>query len=387
MKRQVVASESASRGRSERLAPEVVEVQRLCGEVGRRVQMMEVCGTHTVSIFRAGIRAMLPANLRLISGPGCPVCVTAQRYIDAALELACRPNVTIVTYGDMLRVPGQRGSLEQVRALGADVRVVSSTMTAVDLAARLATREVVFLGVGFETTAPATAAAVMLAERHELLNFSVLPAHKLVVPAMQALLNSGGATGSSTATHGIDGFLCPGHVSVIIGATAYEPIVREHQVPCVIAGFEPAQIWRGLAHLMRQIASGSARIENVYPAVVSEHGNRYAQDVLRRVFVVADAAWRELGVIPRSGLEFAPRYQRFDALRRFGIELGADQDNPACLCGHVIQGRVDPPECGLFGESCTPLHPIGPCMVSSEGTCAAWYRYGSRTSTAQGGKP
>ncbi|MCG3127477.1 MAG: Hydrogenase maturation factor HypD [Phycisphaerae bacterium] len=384
MKAPETAERGATAGSDARLTADIAEVQRLCGALGRRVQIMEVCGTHTVSIFRTGIRALLPANLRLISGPGCPVCVTAQRYIDAALELACRPNVTIATYGDMLRVPGRRGSLEQVRAGGADVRVVSSSMTAIDLAERLAPREVVFLGVGFETTAPATAAAVMLAERHELVNFSVLAAHKLVVPAMQALLSADAATRDPRTPRGIDGFLCPGHVSVIIGASAYEPIVREHRVPCVIAGFEPAQIWRGLAQLMRQIAGGEPRVENVYPAVVSEHGNRYAQGVLRRVFEVADAAWRELGVIPRSGLELAPRYQRFDAVRRFEITLGADEDHPACLCGQVIQGRVEPPECGLFGDGCTPLHPIGPCMVSSEGTCAAWYRYGARGAAATG---
>ncbi len=344
------------------------ELHALAEAIGRRVQIMEVCGTHTVSAFRSGIRGMLPPNVRLISGPGCPVCVTAQRHIDAAIEIASRQNVIIATYGDMLRVPGRRGSLERLRARGAQVRVVGSARSALAIAREHPQREVVFLGVGFETTAPATAAAVLEADREELENFSVLMCHKLVVPAMLALLADEGVM--------LDGFLCPGHVSVIIGAGAYRPIVEEYGKPCVVAGFEPRQMMLGVSHLLRQIAEGSPRVENVYPAVVTEEGNPAALSLMRRVFAVADAPWRALGVIQASGLELAPRYARFDALRRFAVAIGRDEDHPGCRCGEVIQGKAEPGECRLFSQGCTPLQPIGPCMVSSEGACAAWYKYG-----------
>ncbi len=344
------------------------ELTDACRAVDRPIQIMEVCGTHTVSIFRNGLRPLLPENLRLVSGPGCPVCVTAQRHIDAALELAARPGVLIATYGDMMRVPGRQGSLERQRAAGAQVRVVNSARTAFELARDNPAQQVVFLAVGFETTAPATVATVLAAERHGLENFSVLMCHKLVVPAMAALLDAGDVP--------LDGFLAPGHVSVIIGAAAYRPIAERYRRPVVVAGFEPDSILRGLVALVRQIASGQAAVENAYPAVVRDEGNRVALDLLERVCAVADVPWRALGVIPRSGLEFRPAYRRFDALERFGVALGEDADHPGCRCGAVITGRVLPTDCGAFGRACTPLTPIGPCMVSSEGTCAAWYKYG-----------
>ncbi len=330
---------------------------------------MEVCGTHTVAIFRSGLRALLPPNLRMISGPGCPVCVTAQRYIDAAIEIAERREVIVATYGDMLRVPGRHGSLETRRASGADVRVVYSIRDALELAVRHPDRTVVFVGVGFETTAPATALGILEACARGLENFCVLPAHKLVVPAMQALLEAEDVP--------LDGFLCPGHVSVIIGAQAYQPIVERHHRPCVVAGFEPAQILQGLARLVRQIERGEAKLENVYAVAVQDAGNPTALHVLNEVFEVSDAVWRAMGVIPRSGLAIRPKYARWDALARFDLALDADADPPGCRCGEVIQGKVAPPECDLFGASCTPLQPIGPCMVSSEGTCAAWFKYGA----------
>jgi hydrogenase expression/formation protein HypD len=344
------------------------ELHELSGRLDRRIQLMEVCGTHTVSVFRSGIRSLLPENLRLVSGPGCPVCVTAQRHIDAAIELGARPGVILATYGDMMRVPGRSGSLERLRADGAQVRVVSSARTALELARASHGRSVVFLAVGFETTAPATAATVLEAERAGIENFSVLMCHKLVVPAMLALLAPGQVP--------LDGFLAPGHVSVIIGAGAYRPIVVEHAKPVVVAGFEPEQILRGLVSLVRQVVEGRPAVENVYSGVVTDAGNRVAQELLRRVFVVADAPWRELGVIPNSGLELAPAYRRFDALGRFGLQLGEDEGHPLCRCGEVITGRADPVDCPAFAEQCTPTTPIGPCMVSSEGTCAAWYKYG-----------
>ncbi|RIK67662.1 MAG: hydrogenase formation protein HypD [Planctomycetota bacterium] len=339
--------------------------------LGRTVRFMEVCGTHTVSFYRNGLRALVPDNIRLISGPGCPVCVTAQRHIDAAIELARGPRVLIATYGDMLRVPGRSGSLESSRADGADIRVVTSALTAVDIAAECPERTVVFLAVGFETTAPATAAAVITAERRGLENFAVLMCHKRVVPAMRALLDAGETR--------LDGFLCPGHVSTIIGAEAYRPIVEVYCKPCVVAGFEPAQMLEGLARLVRQASREEARLENVYQAVVSDAGNAVAQRLMCQVFVKADAPWRALGEISASGLELAPAYRRFDAIERFGIALGEDDDNPACRCGEVIQGLVEPGECPLFANGCTPLSPVGPCMVSSEGTCAAWYKYNGQS--------
>ncbi|HPM22408.1 MAG TPA: hydrogenase formation protein HypD [Phycisphaerae bacterium] len=349
-------------------APQLVSrLRELCRGREPRIQLMEVCGTHTVAIFRTGLRGLLPPELRLVSGPGCPVCVTAQRHIDAAIELAARPGVILATYGDMLRVPGRRGSLERLRAEGATIHVVNSARTALDLAREHADRQVVFLGVGFETTAPATAATVLEADREGIKNFCVLMCHKLVVPAMRALLNAGDVP--------LDGFLAPGHVSVIIGAAAYAPIVAEHHRPVVIAGFEPDQILRGLVALVRQVCEARAAIENVYSAVVTDAGNCVALDLLAKVCVPADTAWRELGTIPQSGLELAPPYRRFDALERFGVQLGADENHPLCRCGEVITGKAEPADCPAFADACTPLSPIGPCMVSSEGTCAAWYKY------------
>lgn len=344
------------------------ELDACCRRLGRTVRIMEICGTHTVSIFRSGIRALLPPNLLLLSGPGCPVCVTAQRHIDAAIELAGRPGVTIATYGDMLRVPGRSGSLERRRACGADVRVVNSARAALSIARTEPDRSVVLLGVGFETTAPATAAVVLEADRDGIENFSVLLSHKLVVPAMRALLESGELR--------IDGFLCPGHVSVITGAESYRVIADAYHRPCVVAGFEPLQIISGLVHLVRQIERGESRLENVYAAVVSPGGNSIAQRLMREVFEPVTTSWRELGDLPDSGFAFVPRFARFDALRRFNLELGADECNAACLCGKVICGLIEPPACALFGRGCTPLTPVGPCMVSGEGTCAAWFKFG-----------
>lgn len=346
------------------------EIELVCADLDR-VQIMEVCGTHTVSIFRNGIRSLLPPHVRLVSGPGCPVCVTAQRHIDAGIELAARDNVIIVTYGDMVRVPGRRGSLEQMRAQGATIHVVNSARAALDLARQEPDRPVVFLAVGFETTAPATAATLVEAARAGVDNFSVLVSHKLVVPAMTALLEEGDVP--------LDGFLCPGHVSVIIGVQAYRPVVERFGKSCVVTGFEPEPILRGLLALLTSIAVGKPVLENAYAGVVRDDGNPVARRLLDRVFVPADTVWRALGVIPESGLALSPEYERFDAITRFGIELGEDEDHPGCRCGEVIQGKVEPAECSLFGRSCTPMEPIGPCMVSSEGTCAAWYKYNRRT--------
>lgn len=346
---------------------------------------MEVCGTHTVALFRSGIRSLLPPSLGMISGPGCPVCVTSQGYIDAACELAARPRVALCTYGDMLRVPGRRGSLEQQRARGAQVVVVYSARDALRFAERHPDRKVVFLAVGFETTAPATAAAIIEAQHRSLQNFSLLCAHKRIVPAMLALLSQ-----SDPGAPGVSGFLCPGHVSVVIGARAYQPVVETYHKPCVVAGFEPTQLLLGILHLTKQVTRGQAALENVYGAAVTDEGNPTARRWLENVFVPAPAVWRAMGTIPDSGLELIEPYRHFDAQQRFEITIGPDYDAPGCRCGDVIQGKVQPDECPHFGAGCTPAAPIGPCMVSSEGTCAAWYRYrcsGARPGLRQAAVP
>ena len=348
-------------------AREIVEqIAAACAGLDR-VCIMEVCGTHTVSLFRTGVKSLLPEAIDLISGPGCPVCVTSQGYIDAACELSTRPGVTVCTYGDMIRVPGRAGSLELHRARGGKVAVVYSARDALALARREPGRQVVFLAVGFETTTPATAATILAADADRVENYSILCGHKLVIPAMDALLAGGEVP--------IDGFLCPGHVSVIIGADAYRPIVEKYHKPCVVAGFEPKGMLEAIYRIVRQTAAGTAAVENVYGVAVSRDGNAVARDVIARVFEPADVVWRAMGTLPLSGLRLREPYRRFDAARRLGVEIGPDVSPPGCLCGDVIQGKAAPDQCPLFGRTCTPVEPVGPCMVSREGTCAAWYKY------------
>lgn len=339
-----------------------------CEALGRPVRVMEVCGTHTVAIFRSGIRASLPKGLTLLSGPGCPVCVTEQGYIDTVLELAQRDDVILATYGDMIRVPGTAGSLETVNRPG--VRVVLSTDDALALARERPDKMVVFAAVGFETTTPATAVAVRQAEQEGLDNFCILSGHKRVVPAMAALL--------SDATNRIDAFLCPGHVSVIIGSEAYRPIARGFGRPCVVAGFEPVLILEAMAAICRQLLEGRAEVESLYSAVVRPEGNPRAMDLIDRYFEPCDGPWRGLGRIPEGSLRLRAEYKRFDARRRFGLEERVAPEPAGCRCGDVLCGRIEPMTCGLFGSRCTPDTPVGPCMVSSEGACSAWYKYGRR---------
>jgi hydrogenase expression/formation protein HypD len=347
----------------------LIEKIRSASRTTGPVRLMEVCGTHTVSLFRSGVRSVLPSSLRMISGPGCPVCVTSQGYIDAALEAAARPGVTVCTYGDMLRVPGRTGNLELHRARGAGVVVCYSARDALRYAETHGEEEIVFLSVGFETTAPGAALALLEAERLGIGNFSLLCGHKLVMPALNALLADGELP--------VDGFLLPGHVSVIIGSDIYRPLAAEKGKACAVAGFEPVQLLRGIAALVEQIAKREPRVDNVYAAAVSGAGNARALQCLDTVFEPADTVWRAMGTIPESGLELRDRYGSFDACRRHGLSIGADYDPPGCRCGEVIQGKLEPPECALFGGECTHENPIGPCMVSSEGTCAAWFRYAS----------
>ncbi len=341
-------------------------IDSACKALGRQISIMEVCGTHTVSIFRNGINTILPRNLKLLSGPGCPVCVTDQGYIDVVLRLAERDDCLIATYGDMVRVPGKDGSLETKAAKG-NVRVVLSSEDALQLAKDNPGKTVVFVAVGFETTAPATAVAVKEAAAEDIKNFCVLSGHKLVVPAMRALL--------SGENHNIDAFLCPGHVSVIIGSGAFAGIVERFGRPCVVAGFEPMQIIEGLAEICRQLAEGIAEVKSVYTAVVTEQGNTVAQKIIAECFEPVDGYWRGLGKIEKSTLKLKNKYSRFDAFKRFNITEVPTEDTSGCRCGEVLCGLIEPPQCELFGKSCNPDSPVGPCMVSSEGACSAWFKY------------
>ncbi|HUU32150.1 MAG TPA: hydrogenase formation protein HypD [Phycisphaerae bacterium] len=334
------------------------------------VALMEICGTHTVAIRRSGLRSFLPKRIRLISGPGCPVCVTPQGTIDALVDLAGRPGLVVATFGDMVRVPGSRGSLERRKAAGGGVAVCYSVLEALDLARRRPHDTVVFAAVGFETTAPGTAAALEMARAEGLANFTVLSAHKWVVPAMDALLASGEVR--------IDGFLCPGHVSVIIGSRAYEPIAARYKRPCVVAGFSAEQVLTGITAILRQLADGQARVENVYEDAVRPEGNPTALDQIHRAFQPVDADWRGLGRIPASGMGLRPDYAEFDAAARFHLPPpNAGADARGCRCGDVIRGAIEPHDCPLFGRTCTPAKPVGPCMVSREGACQAECRYGT----------
>ena len=334
------------------------------------IRLMEVCGTHTVSIFRSGIRSVLPENISLLSGPGCPVCVTAQGEIDAFIALARKKDVILTTFGDLMRVPGTVSTLQKERAEGRDIRIVYSTTDAVEIAQKNRDKKIVFLGVGFETTAPTIAAAILSAEQLNLDNFFVFSVHKLVPPALTALM--------SLENVKIDGFILPGHVSVIIGLNAYKEFFNTYRIPCVVAGFEPTDLLQGICMLVEQVENGTPALENAYGRAVTESGNVTAQKILRQVFEIADAPWRGIGVIPRSGLSINPAYEAFDAEKNFTLDLLEIIREPAgCACGDVLTGSKTPPECALFKKLCTPIDPVGPCMVSSEGTCAAYYRYHS----------
>ncbi|MCL2646722.1 MAG: hydrogenase formation protein HypD [Phycisphaerales bacterium] len=348
----------------------------------RNLIFMEICGTHTMTAFRTGLHSLLPPTIKLLSGPGCPVCVTAQSDIDQLLNLATTPNTTICTYGDMLRVPGStqnlggenrkskienQKSLESARSQGADIRVIYSTLDTLTYAQNNPTREVILAAVGFETTAPATAAAILQAHSTNLKNFSVLASHKRVLPAMTALLDSG-------EVH-IDGLLCPGHVSAITGSAIFQTLVEKYHLPCVIAGFEETHMAAALATLAEILATGTPQLLNNYKEAVTPHGNPAALALIHEVFQPASVRWRALGEIPASGLTIRNKFAAFDATKKFNLPTLPDREIPNCLCSKVILGAASPKNCPLFATACTPIHPIGPCMVSSEGTCAAHFKY------------
>ncbi len=342
-------------------------IERRAGSLDGPVTVMEVCGTHTNAIGKYGIRDMLPASIRLISGPGCPVCVTAVEDVDAAIHLAGLPDVVFATFGDMLRVPGTGGgSLQQCRAEGADIRVVSSAADCRALAEHNPDREIVFMGIGFETTSPTVAAVLQAGKRHKTANLSVFSVHKVIPPAVAALI--------ADPDLSVDGFLCPGHVSTIIGADAYRPIPAAGRA-AVITGFEPVDILEGIYMLLGQIAAKKYHVDIQYTRGVSQEGNTRARMILAEVFSAADARWRGLGVIPGSGLALRETYREFDAARRFPLPRFSSQDPEGCCCGEILRGLRLPSECPLFGKACRPERPVGPCMVSAEGTCAAYYKY------------
>ncbi|MGA2543830.1 MAG: hydrogenase formation protein HypD [Verrucomicrobiota bacterium] len=329
--------------------------------------IMEVCGGQTHAIVKFGIDELLPRFITLIHGPGCPVCVTPLELIDKAIEIAARPGVIFCSFGDMLRVPGSASDLLSVKAGGGDVRMVYSPLDAVKLAAQNPSREVVFFAVGFETTAPATAMAAHQAAEQGVKNFSLLVAHVLAPPAMEALLASPECR--------VQGFLAAGHVCAVMGCAEYEPIAAKYRVPIVVTGFEPLDILQGVLMCVRQLEEGRAEVENQYVRVVRPQGNEHARALIRRVFEVVPRQWRGLGEIPASGLRLRSQYEALDAEKRFGLANRNTAEPAECLSGLVLQGRIKPAECPAFGQGCAPEHPLGAPMVSSEGACAAYYRY------------
>jgi hydrogenase expression/formation protein HypD len=343
-------------------------IRRMAERLQAPVNFMEVCGTHTMSIYQYGIRSLLPENVRLISGPGCPVCVTPIGYVDKAVACTADPGTIVATFGDMLRVPGSRSSLMEERAKGADVRIVYSPLDAVSLAKSNPDRRVVFLGVGFETTTPAIAAAILEAAKSGVANFLVLAAHKTIPIPMELL--------TSDPELGLSGYLCPAHVSTVIGGNAYKTLAETYHIPCVVTGFEPADVMQGIEMLLAQLLRGTSRVEIQYSRAVSWEGNPKARAITKRVFEACDADWRGLGELPGTGMAIRAEYAEFDAERVMKLDVPEAGENPACLCGEVLKGKLTPFGCPLFATLCTPESPVGACMVSSEGTCAAAYKYG-----------
>ncbi len=329
---------------------------------------MEICGTHTNAFFRYGLNSLLPPQVKLLSGPGCPVCVTPNEVIDYAVKYSRCPDVIVATFGDMLKVPGSYSSLLKERARGAEVRVVYSATEAVCLAEQYPDKKVIFIGVGFETTAPTIAAAVLDAAERGIKNFLLLSALKILPPALEVLLNSKELK--------LDGLLCPGHVSVITGTKIYEPLVCKFLIPCVVAGFEPVDILQGLLKLILLAKDLRAEVVNEYSRVVKPEGNKRAQALMRLVFEPCNSRWRGLGVINASGQKLRKEFKEFEALLAYPIQIPPPVEHPECLCGEVLRGVRRPPECQLFRRICTPENPVGACMVSFEGNCAIYYKYG-----------
>jgi hydrogenase expression/formation protein HypD len=332
----------------------------------KELSIMEVCGSHTMAIHWFGIKDLLPANIKLLSGPGCPVCVTAIDFIDKAIELAKMKDVVITTFGDLIKVPGSYSTLEKEKALGADVRIVYSILESIELAISNPSKHVVFLAIGFETTTSATAAGIIKAEKLGLKNFSVLSVHKIMPPPMQAIIEEG---------INIDGFLAPGHVSVITGVEMYKFIPEKFNRGVVVSGFEPVDVLQSVYMLVKQIEENKPKVEIQYTRVVKPEGNPKAQAIVDEVFEITDARWRGLGLIPASALKIRDKYEKYNSEKVFNIPAVKASEPKGCICGQVLKGLNQPSDCKLFRKTCAPEHPVGACMVSSEGACNVFYRY------------
>lgn len=341
----------------------LIEKINQLAEGKKNLRFMEVCGTHTVSIFRAGIRNILPPNVELVSGPGCPVCVTNDDFIDRAIAYSKIPDVIIATFGDMLKVPGSHSNLAEESANGANVQIIYSPLDCLKIAAENPDKKIIFLAVGFETTAPTAAATILSAKNSGLKNLFFLSAQKLVPPALKMLL--------ADSEVKVDGFLLPGHVAVVTGTKVFEFL----KIPAVVAGFEAEEILLALINLLNQIDEGRAEVSNEYKSVVKAEGNIAAQKILYEVYEKVDADWRGLGTIPKSGLRVRDEFANFDIEKILPLKIKTVKKNTACRCGEVLRGICKPTDCKLFGKACQPLHSVGPCMISVEGVCAAWYKY------------
>ncbi|MFH1169856.1 MAG: hydrogenase formation protein HypD [Chloroflexota bacterium] len=347
--------------------------KKLVDRIHRRsvtpVRLMEFCGGHTIAIFRHGIRQLLPATIEMLSGPGCPVCVTASADLDQAIALSRLPGVIVTSFGDMVRVPGSHTSLQAAKAEGADIRVVYSVQDALSIARDNPAKTVAFIGIGFETTAPTVAASILQAEQEGLKNYCVLSLHKVCPPIMKTLLDLGEVR--------LSGIICPGHVSAVIGSQPYQFIPDDYHIACAVSGFEPLDMLLSIAMLVDQIEDRQPRVEIAYRRIVKPEGNQQALRLMDKVFEAGDADWRGIGIVPSSGLKIRKDYATFDADSRFDIAIEPSTEARGCICGSILRGASTPLGCGLFRRSCTPEHPIGPCMVSSEGTCATYFHYGA----------
>ena len=334
----------------------------------KEIILMEVCGGHTMAIHRFGLASLLPSNIRLISGPGCPVCVSSQLFIDKAMAYSKIPGTIITTYGDLIRVPGSSTSLEKERAAGSDIRIVYSALESLEIARGNPEKNVIFLGIGFETTAPATAATIIKAKKEKISNFFVLSAHKVMPPVMKALVEEGVK---------INGFIAPGHVTAITGTSIYNDLASVYGLGVVVSGFEPADLMQAVLMLAIQMESGTPKVEIQYQRVVHYKGNIIAQQLLDEVFVHSDDSWRGLGMIPDSGLKIRENFSSFDAEKQFTVNVPESVEPKGCMCGQILRGIKTPEDCTLFAKKCSPSHPVGACMVSAEGTCATYYKYRS----------
>jgi hydrogenase expression/formation protein HypD len=345
-------------------------LERIRRNSHKRIKLMEFCGGHTVAIFKHGLRQLLPRNIEMLSGPGCPVCVTATGDLDKAIALGKLPNVIITSFGDMVRVPGSRSSLQKAKAEGADVRIVYSGQDALKIAKNNPEKSIVFVGIGFETTAPTIAATILQAEQERIRNYYVLSLHKICPPIMKAILERGEVK--------LNGIICPGHVSAVIGARPYRFLADDYKIACAVSGFEPVDILLAVDSLVQQIESGQPKVDITYRRGVKEEGNTAAIRLMEKIFEVGEADWRGIGPVPDSGLKIRAPYARYDAARRFQIKISPAKEPKGCICGAVLRGVKTPINCKLFRKRCTPESPVGPCMVSSEGSCATYYHYGDK---------